>query len=180
MKEDRIKWNRKHNGASGPGEPAAIIRDWFRLAPAGRALDIAAGTGGNALFLAEKGFEVHAVDISEVGLRQVAGLHPRIHPICADLDTFEIPEAFYSLIVCIRFLDRRIFPRIAAGLVTGGVLLFETFLSTPETVENRPRCADYLLKNEEMESLVAPLHIERLEKVMEPMPMVSMAARRLK
>jgi 2-polyprenyl-3-methyl-5-hydroxy-6-metoxy-1,4-benzoquinol methylase len=42
----------------------------------GRALDLACGLGGNAVFLARRGFEVDAVDISEVGIEGQTGCRP--------------------------------------------------------------------------------------------------------
>jgi tellurite methyltransferase len=93
MWRDRIKWNEKYRQQDYPAEPSGIVKDFFGLAPGRTALDIAAGSGRNALFLAEHGFMVDAVDIAEEGLALVAGRHPAIRPICADLDTSTSPES---------------------------------------------------------------------------------------
>ena len=83
MLKDRLKWNEKYQTASYPLEPAPILKNYIDLAGGRKALDIAAGNGRNALFLAEQGFTVDAVDISDSGLRLFAGKHPNIQPICA-------------------------------------------------------------------------------------------------
>ena len=99
MLQDRIKWNKKYRQKKYPGAPSRIVIAYFDLSTGKEALDIGAGNGRNSLFLARRGFSVVAVDISEEGLRQFAGAHPDLHPICADLDTFDIPGNRYDLIV---------------------------------------------------------------------------------
>ena len=124
----------------------------YATVPAGspKALDIAAGNGRNALFLAKQGFVVDAVDIADSGLAQFAGKHPGIHPICADLDNFDIRPRRYDLIVNIKYLNRRLFPYICEGLTPGGVLIFETFLDSQHPAGNQPACRDYLLRENEL------------------------------
>ena len=150
MLQDRLKWNEKYQTASYPLEPAPILKNYIDLAVGRKALDIAAGNGRNALFLAEQGFTVDAVDISDSGLRLFAGKHPNIQPICADLDYFDIPAKHYDLIINIKFLNRRLFPYIRRGLGPGGVLIFQTFLDTPAENADGPGCRDYQLCENEL------------------------------
>ena len=150
MFEDRIKWNEKFRQKQYPAEPSQIVEDFYSLAPGKNALDIGAGNGRNSLFLAEHGFSVDAVDISEEGLKQFAGKRPEIRPICADLDTFDIPAKRYDLIVNVKFLNRRIFPYIKEGLKKGGILIFETFAETEHSGEIKSMCRDYLLRKNEL------------------------------
>lgn len=74
MEKDRRKRNAKYGAMEADETPAEIV---IRFAPmankGGRALDIAAGCGRHALFLAGLGFGVDAVDISEVGLGRIKG-----------------------------------------------------------------------------------------------------------
>jgi SAM-dependent methyltransferase len=148
--KDRLKWNEKYQDQRYPDEPAGIVKEYSHLAKGKNALDIAAGTGRNALYLAGQGFVVDAVDISDTGLAKFAGKHPDVHPICADLDDFVIPANRYNLIVNIKYLNRRLFPCIREGLAPGGVLIFETFLDTPDLTMHQPICRDYLLKENEL------------------------------
>ena len=89
--QDRLKWNEKYQSQSYPDEPAAIFKEYAKLPSGKNALDIATGNGRNALFLARQRYVVDAVDIADTGLAQFAGKHLGIHPICADLDDFDIP-----------------------------------------------------------------------------------------
>jgi tellurite methyltransferase len=150
MLQDRLKWNEKYQTASSIDEPAVILKKYIVPGGGQKALDIAAGNGRNALFLAEQGFKVDAIDISDAGLRLFAGKHPNVHPMCADLDHFDIPANRYALIINIKFLNRRLFPYIRDGLTPGGTLIFQTFLDTPAESNNRRHCRDYLLHENEL------------------------------
>jgi SAM-dependent methyltransferase len=157
--QDRMKWNEKYQSQNYPDEPAAIVKQYVELASGKNALDIAAGNGRNAIFMARRGFVVDAVDISDTGLAQFAGKHPGINPICADLDEFDIPANRYDLIVNIRYLNRRLFPYIRAGLAPGGVLIFETFLDSPNPAKEPLICRDYLLQENELVHAFSALKI---------------------
>lgn len=150
MRSDRTKWNAKYRHREYPTGPSAIVKDFCGLARGTAALDIAAGCGRNALFLAERGFTVDAVDISEEGLALLAGRHQAVRPICADLDTFDIPAERYDLIVDVLFLNRRLFPQICDGLKPGGVLIFETLLEPPGRTGRGESCREYFLRQNEL------------------------------
>ena len=159
MRQDRLKWNEKYQSSSHPDEPASIVRQFARPTGGKRALDIAAGNGRNALFLADIGFAVEAVDISDKGLNLFAGKHPDIHAICVDLDHFDIPAGRYDLIINIKYLNRRLFPYIHEGLSPGGMLIFQTLLDAPDANGDPPVCRDYLLRANELLHAFLPLNI---------------------
>lgn len=126
--QDRQKWNARYRENLGSDQPSRILEDFYDLSLPGKALDIACGNGRNSLFLAGKGFQVDAVDISPVALDPLAGQNPGINVICQDMDTWKILPDAYQVIVNIHFLDRRLFPLILSGLKPGGVLIFESFV----------------------------------------------------
>jgi len=164
MLQDRLKWNEKYQSQSYPDEPAAIVKEYAKLASGKKALDIAAGNGRNALFLAQQGFSVNAVDISDAGLTLFAARHANIHPICADLDDFDIPSKRYDLIINIKYLNRRLLPYIYEGLAPGGVLIFQTFLDSPRPDTAQPACQDYLLRKNELLHAFLSLRIIRYKE----------------
>ena len=159
MRSDRLKWNEKYLKKPYSNHPAAVVKKYHTLALQGKALDIAAGNGRNALFLAENGFTVDAVDISEVALARLPNRHPQVFPICMDLDDFVIPSRRYNLIVNIRFLSRRLYPFIKEGLAPGGVLIFETYIEGPRGAAHGPSCHDYLLRENELLQVFRSLQI---------------------
>jgi SAM-dependent methyltransferase len=149
LEKDRIKWNKRYIEKNHSRTPSDIVKNFYKLAPTGTSLDIAAGNGRNSLLLAQKGFMVDAVDISDVGLKNLDGVHPGTNRICADLDLFNIAENRYSLIINIKFLSRRLFPQILKGLVPGGVLIFETYME--KTGGNKSSMhRDYILMPNEL------------------------------
>ncbi len=150
MLQDRQKWNKRYQTEEYPQEPAIIVKKYAKLARGKKALDIAAGNGRNALFLADQGFVVDAIDIADAGLALFSRKHRRIHTICADLDTYDIRANHYDLIVNIKFLNRRLFPHIEAGLTPGGVLIFETLIDISAPGQHPPEHADYYLRQNEL------------------------------
>jgi len=144
--QDRERWNQKYlSGFSAEKEPSEIVKNFYHLAKVGRVLDIAAGLGRNSLFLAEKGFTVDAVDVSDVAIEKLKTLHPNINPIHQDLKIYRPEKDKYDLIININFLERILFPYIKEALKKDGVLIFETFL------EGSPsKNSDFLLRKNEL------------------------------
>lgn len=159
MKADREKWNKRYLSREWSSQASSIVTRFAYRARVGRALDIACGTGRDAIHLADMGFIVDAVDISEVGLGRLRGRPGRVNPVCADLDTFDIAPRTYDLIININFLQRRLFPQIAEGLKPGGMLIFQTYVEGPPTDGETLHCRDYLLRPNELLRNFLHLHI---------------------
>jgi tellurite methyltransferase len=157
MKADQKKWDDKYKArpfAGGTG-PNSFLKRNIRLLGQGRALDIAAGEGRNAVFLAQNGWEVDAVDISGAGLKKGQSWarqnHVAIRTICADLDAYPIEKERYDLIANFYFLDRRLIPKMKRGLKKGGKIIFETYVADPEARNpGVPSKVKYLLKANEL------------------------------
>ncbi|HEU4566663.1 MAG TPA: class I SAM-dependent methyltransferase [Marmoricola sp.] len=74
--------------------PNQFVEEALADLPPGRAVDLAAGEGRNAIWLARRGWQVTAVDFSRIGLekgRRVAG-DVEIEWVCADATTWSAPE----------------------------------------------------------------------------------------
>lgn len=118
---------RKGEGATDQPHPL-LVEYGGRLSP-GSALDLACGLGRHALWLAQRGWNVAAVDASQIAiekLQEQARIKSlRIDARKADLESqdFRIPESRYDLIVKIRYLQRDLFPAVRAGIRPGGVFL---------------------------------------------------------
>jgi len=166
MKEDQKRWDLKYREREfDPSQGAStILKKFLRFFPRGKALDLASGEGRNALFLAEHGFDVEAVDISKTALSRAekSGLSRgvRIKTVAADLDALVIPKDEYDLILDFYFLDRRLISKIKRGLKKDGMVVFETY-----TTDQRDRAAGgpsktkYLLKPNELLRLFRGFHI---------------------
>lgn len=157
MKKDQKKWDTKYRPriyAHGKN-PNSLLKKHIRLLPGKKALDIAAGEGQNAVFLAQQGFRVEAVDISPVGLakaRKLAGtMGVKIKAVQADLDDYQIGAGKYDLITNFYFLDRRLFPKIKKGLKKGGKVVFETYTTDHPSASGEGQMnPKYLLKPNEL------------------------------
>ena len=157
LKSDRKRWDERFEGeefAFGK-KPNPFLRMHVGLLPKGKALDLAAGEGRNAVFLAQHGLDVDAVDISEIGLKkaqQLAGRSQvRVHTILADLDTYQIQRGQYDLITNFYFLNRNLIPKMKGGLKKGGVVIFETYLLDHRKLHTGgPKNTKYFLKPNEL------------------------------
>lgn len=154
---ERARWDRQHGETQGAQAPSGFLRkiidsDHWKLPP-GKALDIASGKGRNALFLASRGFQVTAFDISAVGLeqgrRQAEELSLSIAWQEADLENIELAPAQYDLIVNVNYLQRSLIPQIISALRPGGHVIFETYSIDQQEV-GHPKNPDYLLGHNEL------------------------------
>ncbi len=150
---DRERWNRKYALGEGPAHfaPKGFLTEHAGLLTGGRALDVACGFGGNALYLAARGYGVDAIDVSEVALRQAQGearrrgLQQEVRLVQVDLDRWWVPHAHYDLIVVFYYLNRDLWPGLFAGLRPGG-LLFEAHRNRRFLRERPDFDPDYLLE----------------------------------
>jgi SAM-dependent methyltransferase len=157
MKADQKRWDErfgKKEFALGK-EPNPFLKKHIRLLPKGKALDIATGEGRNAVFLAQNGCEVDAVDISEKGLKKAQKFAGEkgvnINTFLVDLDQYPIGKERYDLIADFYFLRRRLIPRIKKGLKKGGKVIFETYLLEHRKLgTGGPKQAKYFLKPNEL------------------------------
>lgn len=145
----------------GGGKAPSIGPSTELRAGSGRALDVAMGTGRNALYLASLGYQVTGIDISPLAVwrcraeGQRRGL--RMEAICADLESYELPREGFDLVLNFYYLQRELCPRLVEALGPGGVLVFETF-----TIEQRqfgwgPTEDEFLLRPGELQELFPQL-----------------------
>ncbi len=134
---DLAGWEQRYRAQEEAADSAPhllLVETASSLAP-GRALDLACGTGRNALWLARHGWSVTAVDGSptaiEILRRRAAGL--RIETQIADLENsgFAIAPASYDLIAICYYLQRNLFEPAKQGLAPGGIIIAIALLSEP-------------------------------------------------
>jgi SAM-dependent methyltransferase len=148
MLEDKERWNKRHVEKPMRKSIEPILEKYIGEATVGEALDIACGVGRNTHFIAEKGFKVDAVDLSDYALSEIKEL-PNINKIEADLDSYTLAFNKYDLIVNINYLNRRFFPQIKEALKKGGVIIFDTFIVAHGDFD-QPSNPEYLLRENEL------------------------------
>lgn len=134
-------WNQRYSSktyAYGT-EPNDYLVEMFPQLPGGKVLCLGEGEGRNAVWLAQQGREVTAVDASDVGLgkaRQLArerGVEIAI--VHADLAAYEIEPQQWDVIVSIFChlppqIRRGLHGRCVKGLRPGGAMLLEAYTPT--------------------------------------------------
>lgn len=143
---DPTFWNQRYAGSEFfyGTHPNAFIAEQADLIPPGPVLCLAEGEGRNAVFLAERGHAVTAMDQAEAGLAKARRLAATrgvpLATFVGDLSDFAIAPGAWSGIVATFVhlpppLRRDIHRRVAAGLRPGGVFLMEAY--TPDQVKHR-------------------------------------------
>jgi tellurite methyltransferase len=139
-------------------EPARFLVDNVGLLPRGKVLDVAMGSGRNAVYLAKMGFTVHGVDIS---MENIDNAHALARKFDVDINTevgdledgYRIAENTYDGIICFNYLQRSLFPQLKNGLKPNGVLVYETF-TVDQAQFGKPTNPNFLLKYNELLELL--------------------------
>ena len=170
-KQDRIKWNQRYAEDSyHKNNPVTLVEDWLPGIPVGRALDVACGAGRNAIFLAQAGYRVDAIDISLEGLRQARqkaesqGLS--VNWIEHDLDQDFQFDTDYDLIIVLWYVDLALVTRLCGCLAAGGYLLCEEHLITDLEVIG-PTSSNYRVAPGDLREAVSGVDILLYEESVE-------------
>lgn len=123
-------WDERYRrGEHATKEPTPLLQRAVKDLTPGRALDIACGLGRHAIFLAERGWNVTAVDSSRVGIEKLqqrareAGLTVDARVANLELGEFRIEPDGYDLICVFYYLQRDLFPEIRAGVKIKGTVV---------------------------------------------------------
>mgnify|MGYP002527406232 FL=1 len=113
--------------------PNALFAQIVGKLPSGKAIDVASGEGRNAIWLAEQGWEVDAIDFSKVGITKAeqiaAKKNVKVNWIVNDITSFEFAPGAYDL-VAVLYLHtslaerERWLPRIIDAVAPGGHFVY--------------------------------------------------------
>ncbi|MHC4829481.1 MAG: class I SAM-dependent methyltransferase [Planctomycetota bacterium] len=139
-------------------EPSPLLaRALARLgAGSGPAIDLACGTGRDAVTLARAGYEVTAVDVDAWALERAAelagrcGVELRCEQLDLEADLVRLPDGPFSFVNVSRFLHRPLFPAIRDAVAPGGVVCYQTFEVGERERSGRPRRDRFLLQPGEL------------------------------
>ncbi len=161
-------------------EPNEFLVAHVDLLPAGRVLSLAEGEGRNAVFLTRRGFAVHAMDLSPVGLAKATALAARegssITTEVADLGKATLaPGAWNGIVSIFAHMPaesrRALHAQVVQALAPGGVLLLEAYTARQLDLDSvggpSAQQRDWFMSlpelREELENLEL-LHAEELER----------------
>jgi len=142
-------------------EPVEFLRSQIDNLPRGKALCLAAGEGRNAVFLAQQGYDVTAMDASPKGLEKASALAAQrgvtIKTEVGDLqEGYDMGVEKYDLITDFYYHDTKMLPDVMRALKPGGMFVLQNF-SIQQLDTNRfgPKNPDYLVKPNELLEIFA-------------------------
>ncbi len=156
-------------------EPNEFLRQQANKLPKGKILCLADGEGRNSVYLAQLGYEVTAVDASEVGLAKAQKLAATkgvsITTEVVDLADYDMGQNQWQGIVSIFChlpppLRKQVHGQINAALIAGGVFLLEAY--TPAQLEHGtggPPVAAMMMTATELAQELDGLQIDHCEEL---------------
>lgn len=131
---------------------------------AGRALDVACGSGRDAAYLAMQGYNMLAVDVLPDALDRAADLARRngvtITTAVMDIESGPtLPSGSFDLVTVFRFLHRPLWPLLRRAVAPGGFICCETFHEQNRTTGRPPNNPAHLLSAGELAAAFAGFEI---------------------
>lgn len=177
---DSTSWDERYAATTSVwgGEPNRFVAEEFATTTPGRALDLAAGEGRNATWLAARGWTVTAVDFSAVaadrGRQTAADQELSVHWQVADLRDYQPDTAAYDAVI-IAYLHlmpdelTTVLERAAAAVAPGGRLMVIGHDVTNLTGgTGGPQNAAILYTPEAIGAALSDLEVVRAERVKRP------------
>lgn len=157
-------WDERYRHGEHPKEPSPLLATAIENLKPGRALDIACGAGRHAIFLAEHGWQVTAVDSSRVGIETLqqhareAGVTVEAQVADLELGEFHIEPGTYDLICVFYYLQRELFSPMRAGVKPGSMVVAAIHLNDGKK-DAKPANPAFLLEPGELKQLFADWEI---------------------
>jgi 2-polyprenyl-3-methyl-5-hydroxy-6-metoxy-1,4-benzoquinol methylase len=162
---DQEKWNQRYSNLTSPTDnaPSLVLSQNLHLLPkSGAALELACGTGANALLLAKHGLSTQAWDFSEVALQVLTtqAQYSQLSIATELRDVVKHPPVAesFDVIVVSRFLDRSIIDRLIHALRPNGLIYYQTFIQEKDPSVG-PNNVQFLLAANELLNLFSRLRI---------------------
>lgn len=139
---------------------------FFEVIPkGGAALDLACGAGRHAVWLAERGYRVTAVDFSTEALAKTErlarerGVEVQCLPLDLESPNIDLGAEVYDMICGFFFLHRPLFPALRRALRPGGLMIYKTYTVDQLRYPGKPRHAMHLLEHNELLKLLEGFRI---------------------
>jgi SAM-dependent methyltransferase len=132
-----LNFNRLYSGEPNSGNrrnsPNAFLAETVSTLRPGKALDLGMGEGRNTIFLAQQGWDVLGLDLSDVGIAhandRARNLGVRINARVQDVDSFDFGTNQWDLICLLYFVlserQESLYQRITTSLKPGGLVIVE-------------------------------------------------------
>jgi len=176
----RDQWNQRYSqkGSVWGAAPNQFVADRLADLEPSRILDLGCGQGRNAIWLAARGHEVTAVDVSDVAIEQATKLAAdagvAVEFVAADLVAWEPQEAAFDLVLLAYMqapepLRRALHRKAARALTPGGrVFVIAHHKENLEHGVGGPASLEVLFNEEEVAEDFAGFVIEENTKMLRP------------
>jgi len=160
--DEKSSWNKKYSeGSHSSLEPdpfmVSAYDEFLSGSAPGLALDVAGGVGRHSIWLAQRGWRIKLLDISDVGIKQAeanaksTGTAASISLEVRDLHVMQdLGREQYDLVVVFFLLQRDLFPAVAAALKPGGLLIYKTYTAEQKNFAGGPSHPMFLLESNEL------------------------------
>lgn len=130
--KSKCEWNQYYSKNQYPYgmEPSKYLKELLPYLNKGNTLEVACGTGRNAIYLAKNGFKVTAIDFSELAIEQAVAQSKdlEIEYKRTDLDFYLTSIMSLDAVVCVDYkCSQRLLDDLKKGLQIGGTLYIEAF-----------------------------------------------------
>jgi tellurite methyltransferase len=192
--DEKSSWNKKYSeGSHSSLEPDPFLvsayEEFVADRPAGSALDVAGGVGRHAIWLAQRGWRTRLIDISDVGIGLAEKNASRaLGPVAkeflitsevADLDSIQdFGREQYDLVLVFFFLQRELFPALAAALKPGGHLIYKTYTTEQKNFAGGPSHPMFLLEPNELLHAFSSLRILHYHETVQEKGVAELVARK--
>jgi tellurite methyltransferase len=193
-RNEKTLWNQKYRERSHMSlQPDPFLvsacSEFLEGVTPGSALDVAGGVGRHALWLAQRGWDVTLVDISEVGIelarKNFAKLEHKTERLgtvkftVSDLATIgDLGREKYDLVLVFFYLQRSLFPALIKALKPGGLLIYKTYTLEQRHFGGGPSHPMHLLKPNELLHTFAQLQVLYYHETFRDRGVAELAARK--
>jgi len=188
--DEKTLWDKKYGERShsslqpDPFLASAYGEFLFGTTP-GFALDVAGGVGRHSIWLAQRGWRVKLLDISEVGIQQAmenakrSGTASSISADICDLNTMQdLGREQYDLVVVFFFLQRELFPALLDVIKPGGILIYKTYTTEQKNFSGGPSHPMFLLEPNELLRAFSALRVLRYHETIQEKGVAELVARK--
>ena len=171
QRDEKALWNQKYSQKSHMSmEPDPFLvsaySEFLAGVSPGTALDVAGGIGRHTLWLAQRGWKVKLVDVSQVGVEHArknisaSGAEAGVEFEVANLQICRsLGQDQNDLILAFFYLQRELFPALISALKPDGLLLYKTYTVDQQRFSGGPSHPMYLLEPNELLQAFASLRI---------------------
>jgi len=188
--DEKTLWDKKYIERShGSLEPDPFLvsayDEFFASRSPGTALDVAGGVGRHAIWLAQRGWRTRLMDISEIGVQQAeentkrTGTAGSISSEVRDLNIMQdLGREQYDLVIVFFFLQRELFPALAAVIKPGGLLIYKTYTTEQKNFTGGPSHPMFLLEPNELLHAFSSLRVLHYHETISQKGVAELVARK--